>query len=52
MLVVVAAEHRGPAFDTARWLMDRLKTEVPIFKKERLAGGETRWVGDLPHSSD
>ncbi len=52
VLVVVAAEHRGPAFDTASWLMDRLKTQVPIFKKEQLAGGEIRWVGDLPRNSD
>ncbi len=56
VLVVVAAEHRGPAFEAARWLMDRLKAEVPIFKKEQLAGedggeGESRWVGDLPGRS-
>lgn len=51
VLVVVAAEHREPAFDTTRWLMDRLKAEVPIFKKEQLAGGETHWVGDLPDGS-
>jgi molybdopterin converting factor subunit 1 len=44
--VVVSAPHRGPAFEIARELMDRLKKEIPIFKKERLAedGGE-RWVG-------
>ncbi len=47
--VVVSAPHRGPAFDTARDLMDRLKQELPIFKKERLAGDKgSRWVGDLP----
>ncbi|MHC4515348.1 MAG: molybdopterin converting factor subunit 1 [Planctomycetota bacterium] len=56
VLVVVAAEHRGPAFEAARWLMDRLKEQVPIFKKEQLAGpdgsqGESRWVGDLPGGS-
>jgi molybdopterin synthase catalytic subunit len=51
VLVVVSAPHRGPAFEAARWLMDRLKERVPIFKKERLAergGGGERWVGDLP----
>lgn len=48
VLVVVSAEHRGPAFEAARWLMDRLKAEVPIFKREQLAGGESRWVGEPP----
>lgn len=49
VVVVVAAAHRGPAFEACRFLMDRLKASVPIFKRERLAGeaGE-RWVGDLP----
>jgi len=52
--VVVAAEHRGPAFEACRFLMDRLKAEVPIFKQEQLTGedGETRWVGDLPSRGD
>lgn len=50
VLVVVAAEHRGPAFDACRFLMDRLKAEVPIFKQERLAGpaADQRWIGELP----
>jgi molybdopterin synthase catalytic subunit len=52
VLVVVAAEHREPAFEATRWLMDRLKAEVPIFKREQLADGGTRWVGDLPQRSD
>ncbi|MBL9079494.1 MAG: molybdenum cofactor biosynthesis protein MoaE [Planctomycetes bacterium] len=47
--IVVASPHRGPAFDACRFLIDRLKTEVPIWKRERLraADGE-RWIGDLP----
>ena len=49
VLVVVSAPHREPAFEACRFLMDHLKAEVPIFKKELLAeGGESRWVGDLP----
>lgn len=50
VLVVVASEHRGPAFEACGFLMDRLKAELPIFKKEKLAGadGSSRWVGDLP----
>lgn len=49
VVVVVASPHRGPAFEACRFLMDRLKNEVPIWKQELLAddGGE-RWVGELP----
>jgi len=52
VIVVVAAPHRGPAFDAARYLMDRLKAEVPIFKQELLddGAGGARWVGELPQS--
>jgi molybdopterin synthase catalytic subunit len=42
--VVVAAGHRGPAFDACRWAMDELKRAVPIWKKEHFAGGGTEWV--------
>jgi len=49
VLVVVASPHRGPAFDACRFLMDRLKDEVPIWKREKLQDGQgERWVGDLP----
>jgi MoaE-MoaD fusion protein len=49
IVVVVASPHRGPAFDACRFLMDRVKNEVPIWKREQLrdAAG-VRWVGDLP----
>jgi hypothetical protein len=49
VVVVVSAEHRGPAFDACRIVMDRLKHEVPIWKRELLRdGGGERWVGELP----
>jgi MoaE-MoaD fusion protein len=50
VMVVVAAEHRGPAFEASQFLMDRLKAAVPIFKRELLedADGGSRWVGELP----
>jgi molybdopterin synthase catalytic subunit len=49
IVVVVTSPHRGPAFDACRWLMDRIKHEVPIWKLEQLRDGDgTRWVGDLP----
>ena len=49
VVVVVASPHRGPAFDACRFLMDRLKDEVPIWKREKLRDGAgERWIGDLP----
>src|SRR5262245_35865260 len=42
--VVVAAGHRGPAFEACRWAMDELKRTVPIWKKESYAGGGEGWV--------
>ncbi|MCY2956564.1 MAG: molybdenum cofactor biosynthesis protein MoaE [Planctomycetota bacterium] len=53
VLVVVAAAHRDAAFDACRFLMDRLKNEVPIFKRETLAKGKgDRWLGELPKSGN
>lgn len=49
VLVVVSAPHREAAFDACRFVMDRLKSQVPIFKHEQLQGGKGgRWVGELP----
>ncbi len=44
VVVVVVAEHRGEAFDGARELIDRIKEEAAIWKKEVFADGEA-WVG-------
>lgn len=43
--VAVSAAHRGPAFEAARFTIDRLKEVVPIWKKEFFAGGAV-WIGD------
>jgi len=46
--VAVSAPHRDAAFAGAREIIDRLKAEAPIWKKE-VAGGEERWVeGERP----
>ena len=53
VVVAVAAPHRVAAFEACRFLMDRLKNEVPIFKRETLRGqGGGRWVGDLPKAPE
>jgi molybdopterin synthase catalytic subunit len=48
VVVVVAAAHRGPAFDACRWAMDELKRAVPIWKKEHFADGDAAWVEGKP----
>src|SRR3954469_8912462 len=48
VLVAVSAPHRGEAFAGARAVIDRVKAEAPIWKKE-VEGSEGRWVeGRLP----
>jgi MoaE-MoaD fusion protein len=41
--VAVSAPHRGEAFAGAREIIDRVKAEAPIWKKE-IEGGRERWV--------
>ena len=43
VVVVVTAPHRGPAFEAALTGINRLKKEVPIWKKEFFADGAV-WV--------
>lgn len=47
VLIVVGAEHRAPAFDACRWIIDELKARVPIWKKEATTDGEL-WVSPHP----
>jgi len=43
VIVAVSAPHRGAAFVGAREIIDRVKAEAPIWKKE-IEGGEESWV--------
>jgi molybdopterin synthase catalytic subunit len=43
--VGVASAHRAAAFDGARSIMERLKYELPIWKKETYTDGRSEWVG-------
>ena len=47
VLVAASAAHREEAFAGAREIIDRIKAEAPIWKKEVEAGGE-RWVEGSP----
>jgi len=39
VLIVVAAAHRGAAFEACRWIIDTLKKTVPIWKQECFEDG-------------
>ena len=42
----VSSSHRKEAFAACEYLMDRIKEDVPIWKKEHWADGPAHWVGD------
>ena len=42
--VGVSAGHRGAAFDACRWIIDEVKTRVPIWKQEHYAPGDAQWL--------
>ncbi|WP_067692345.1 molybdenum cofactor biosynthesis protein MoaE [Nocardia jejuensis] len=42
--VAVAAPHRADAFSTCALLVDRIKHEVPIWKRQQFTDGLSEWV--------
>lgn len=42
--VAVGAPHRDAAFSAARWLIDEIKTQVPIWKRESQPDDKPHWV--------
>lgn len=48
VLVVVRAPHRGAAFEAARYAIDTVKHEVPIWKYEEYADGSHAYVKGCP----
>ncbi len=48
LLVVVSAAHRREAFDACQAVIDRIKTRVPIWKKQRYADATAKWLAESP----
>ena len=44
VLVGTAASHRAEALESCAFLIDKLKTDTPFWKKEHRADGSTEWV--------
>lgn len=45
VVVAVGAAHRSAALEACRVLIDRIKAEVPIWKRQAFDDGVTSWVG-------
>ena len=45
VVVVAVSAHRAEAFAACADLIERLKAEIPIWKRQRFADGVTEWVG-------
>ena len=44
IVVAVSAPHRHAAFEACAYAMDRVKEEVPVWKKEVFSDGADHWV--------
>ena len=44
VVIVAAAPHRAEAYAASRFLIEEIKRRAPIWKKERLASGQSRWM--------
>ncbi len=45
VVCAVSAEHRAEAFAGARRLIEDLKAQVPVWKRQQYADGDHSWVG-------
>ena len=44
LVVAFSSEHRAPVYAALEWYVDRLKAEVPIWKKEHYPEGDPQWI--------
>ena len=51
VFVAACAAHRAPALEACGFLIDRLKTDAPFWKRET-RGGEATWVGERASDHD
>lgn len=45
LVAAVAAPHRAEAFAACEALVDAIKANVPIWKRQHIEGGTNEWVG-------
>lgn len=44
LAIHVSSAHRGPAFDACRHLLERIKQDLPVWKRQRYADGSEEWL--------
>jgi molybdopterin synthase catalytic subunit len=42
--VAAGSMHRAEAFAACRWVIDEIKTRLPVWKKEKYVKGQGRWL--------
>lgn len=50
VVIAVGSPHRAAAYEASRTALERLKAEVPIWKREHYADGEAAWREEEPLS--
>lgn len=45
VVIAVAAEHRAEAFDVCRAVIETIKTDLPVWKRQLEVDGTTAWKG-------
>lgn len=52
VLVLVACAHRRAAFDAAQFVMDVLKSQALLWKREHFSDGTSQWVDVKPSDTE
>lgn len=52
VLVVTGSDHRGAAIEACSFIMDKLKTVAPFWKKETRTDGATKWIEERASDVD
>jgi molybdopterin synthase catalytic subunit len=45
VVIAVASEHRAAAFEVCRAIIETIKTDLPVWKRQLEADGTTAWKG-------
>lgn len=44
VIVAAGSMHRAESFAACRWVIDQIKTRLPVWKKEKYVKGQGRWL--------
>jgi len=51
VVIAISSPHRAAAYEASRTALERLKAEIPIWKREHYADGEAAWREEEPLAS-